>query len=226
MSTLVIGPISNTTKERADLGSYPQSHPFRQDGAGDRIIETQLAKELGVGNTAVREALFGLESKGFVRRIANKGTFVTQLTVDDVLQIFRARREMEGLAAELLAERVRKADIDLLQKFVDQMGRAAEHNRLEDFCHFDIEFHTTIWRLSGNRFLAGGLENMVIPLFAFFNMACPPGSGDTLRDSVEQHAQVVQAFRDGKDVRKRMEAAIDYFQHEKLKLLFEVKVAG
>jgi DNA-binding GntR family transcriptional regulator len=220
-ATFIIGPIANTTKKQRIAEGIRKAILSGKLGPGDRIIETQLAKELGVGNTAVREALFELESKGFVRRIANKGTFVTQLTVDDVVQIFRARVEMEGLAAELLAERVSAQDVDLLQKCIDQMGRAADHNDLEGFCHFDIEFHTTIWHRSGNRFLAAGLENMVLPLFAFFNMTCPSGSRDSLRKSVQQHAQVVQAFRDGQDVRKQMEAAIQHFRREKLELLFK-----
>src|ERR1039458_9231494 len=86
-ATFIIGPIANTTKKQRIAEGIRKAILSGKLGPGDRIIETQLAKELGVGNTAVREALFELESKGFVRRIANKGTFVTQLTVDDVVQI-------------------------------------------------------------------------------------------------------------------------------------------
>src|SRR6476660_90744 len=60
---------------------------------GDRIVEMKLASDLGVGTTAVREALFELESQGFVSRVTNKGTFVTELTADDIEQILRVRRE-------------------------------------------------------------------------------------------------------------------------------------
>src|SRR5258708_37020667 len=92
---------------------------------GDRIVEMKLAKDLGVGTTAVREALFELESQGFVSRITGKGTFVTQLTSEDVEQIQRVRRELEGLASELAQERREESDLVLLDKFLDEMRTAA-----------------------------------------------------------------------------------------------------
>jgi DNA-binding GntR family transcriptional regulator len=142
------------------------------------------------------------------------------LTLEEVEQIFCARREMEGLAAELAAKRITDEDLACLERCLENMRSAAIHNRLHDFCLFDIEYHLTIWRLSGNRFLAAALETMVVPLFAFFNMTCPPDNAETLLESVEQHAQVIRAFRKGKAVRSEMVKAIDYFRTEKCKLLF------
>lgn len=221
MSNSIIGPIVNTTKKQRIAEAIRQAILSGKLLPGHRIVEMQLAKDLEVGNTAVREALLELEAKGFVQRITNKGTFITQLTVDEVVQIFQARREMEGLAAELFSERATKQDLDLLQKYVDEMGRAVDHHSLEDFCRYDIDFHTALWRLSGNRFLAAGLENMVLPLLAFFNITCPPESVESLRESVAQHARVVQAIRDRRDVRARIEMALEYFQLEKLQLMFK-----
>src|SRR5688572_27557381 len=73
---------------------------------GDRIVEMKLASDLGVATTSVREALFELESQGFVTRFTNKGTFVTQLAGEDIAQILRVRHELEGLAAELAEQQV------------------------------------------------------------------------------------------------------------------------
>ena len=73
-------------------------------GPGDRVVELRLAKQLGVGNTAVREALFELERAGLVTRIPNKGSFITKMTWEDAQQIFRIRKELESLAVELALE--------------------------------------------------------------------------------------------------------------------------
>src|SRR5688572_6741931 len=59
---------------------------------GERIVEMKVANEVGVATTAVREALFELEAQGFVSRLANRGTFVTKLSEDDVQKILRVRR--------------------------------------------------------------------------------------------------------------------------------------
>ena len=76
-------------------------------GPGDRVVELRLAKQLGVGNTAVREALFELERAGLVTRIPNKGSFITKMTWADAQQIFRIRKELESLAVELALEHIR-----------------------------------------------------------------------------------------------------------------------
>ena len=219
---LAIDPIETTTKKERIVGAIRKAILFGKLKPGHRIVESHLARHLRVGNTAVREALFELQSRGFVTRVANKGTFVTQLTVDEVEQIFRARREMEGLAAELLQDRMTEATLDSLQRCIDEMRSAAAVVDLEVFCRLDVEFHTTIWHSSGNRFLAAALETMVLPLFAFFNMTCPPDR-ETLLAGVERHAELLGALRDGRNVRKCMENAVDYFRAEKLMLLFDIR---
>jgi DNA-binding GntR family transcriptional regulator len=216
----LIGPIEITTKKDRVAEAIRQAISDGKLQPGDRIVEMQLAKDLGVGNTPVREALFDLESKGFVTRIANKGTFVTRLTVEDFEHIFDARGEMEGLAVELAQKRATTADLDLLQESVDGMRKAVFAWNLQDFFRFDIEFHTTIWRLSGNRFLANALGPMVFPLFAFFNMKCPSDFRSDLSIGIEHHARVVEALRDRKGARSAMKVVIDYSRRKELQMLF------
>ena len=115
---------------------------------GDRIVEMKLAADLGVATTSVREALFELESQGFVTRYTNKGTFVTQLSKDDIAQIIRVRHELEGLATELAEQRATDDDVAELRTHVVEMGHAARTSDLRLFYRADIEFHQKIWTLS------------------------------------------------------------------------------
>jgi DNA-binding GntR family transcriptional regulator len=188
---------------------------------GDRIVEMKVASDLGVGTTAVREALFELEAQGFVSRVTNKGTFVTELTSEDVEQILRVRRELEGLAVELLQARATAADLALLDKFVDDMRNAAVEGNFQSFYRCDLEFHRTLWSLSGNRYVAKLLDNTVVPLFAFFIMKNPRDSAADLVASVAKHAEIIRAIRDGKNARKHMEDAIQFFAQQEKRLLFE-----
>ena len=187
---------------------------------GERIVEMKLANDLGVGTTAVREALFELESQGFVSRMTNKGTFVTELSSEDVEQILRVRRDLEGLAVELLQERATEEGLALLEKLMDDMRSAAMEGNLPAFYRSDLEFHRTIWSLSGNKFLAKCLDTVVVPLFAFFIMKTPPDSQEDLLVSIDHHAEVVKAVRNGENAREIMEAAITFFAQQENKLLF------
>ena len=68
---------------------------------GAPLVETQLAEELGISKTPVRAALEELEREGFVTRILFKGTYVTEVTVKDLVEIFQLRAVLEGLATHL-----------------------------------------------------------------------------------------------------------------------------
>jgi DNA-binding GntR family transcriptional regulator len=178
-------------------------------GPGDRVVELQLAKQLGVGNTAVREALFELERAGLVTRIPNKGSFITKMTWEDAQQVFRIRKELESLAVELAVERISAADLDTLQGFVDGMRTAAETSDFERFYQNDIEFHRTLWRLSQNRYLTNILETLVVPLFAFFLIRTRLDYRVDLLGSARRHHQLLDTIRDGHGVRDRMIASLD-----------------
>jgi DNA-binding GntR family transcriptional regulator len=178
-------------------------------GPGDRIVELRLAKQLGVGNTAVREALFELERAGLVTRIPNKGSFITKMTWEDAQQIFRIRKELESLAVELALEHISATGLDLLQGFVDGMKTAAETSDFERFYQNDLEFHRTLWRLSQNRYLASSLETLVVPLFAFLLIRTRLDYRVDLLGSAHHHHQLLDTIRNGHGVKDRMIASLD-----------------
>ena len=190
---------------------------------GDRIVEMRLAADLGVGTTAVREALFELEAQGFVTRVTNKATFVTQLSKDDVAQILTVRRELEGLAVQLLEQRATEENIALLREIVEKMRGAAGHSDVQSFYEADLEFHRTIWELSGNRHLAKALDITVVPLFAFFIMKNPSDSVSQLLDSAEWHGRVVEAIARKDNARACMESALQFFEEQERWMLFGTK---
>ena len=72
---------------------------------GERVVEQKFARQFGVGQNAIREALIELAHLGFVRRVPTKGTYVTKVTPEDAVKIARVRRALEGLAIELILER-------------------------------------------------------------------------------------------------------------------------
>src|SRR5271157_2225234 len=79
---------------------------------GDRLVEVRIARDLGTGQSVVREALIELEHMGFVRRVPNKGTYVTQIDPTEAEQIRRIRVSLETLAFELIVERAGAEELD------------------------------------------------------------------------------------------------------------------
>jgi DNA-binding GntR family transcriptional regulator len=138
---------------------------------GDPIIERQLAREMNVGTPVVREALISLKHEGFVRRVNNKGSSVTQFSANEVRELYTLRIELETLALQWARSRVTEADLAELTRLADRLVEAGKSGSRSDFLRRDFEFHRHYWKLCGNPFLADVLERLMAPLFAFVVLA-------------------------------------------------------
>jgi len=159
---------------------------------GAAIVERQIAMQMNVGTPVVREALISLKHEGFVRRVKNKGTFITAFEADEVRQLYTLRVELETLALQWARPLVTKSDLDQLKSMVDRLVGAGQRENRREFLERDIEFHRHCWKLSGNPFLAETLERLMSPLFAFVVMA----SGQPMTASMgREHYALVEALR-------------------------------
>src|SRR5579859_5937832 len=138
---------------------------------GEAIVERQIAREMNVGTPVVREALISLKHEGFVRRVKNKGSFITAFDADEVRELYTLRIELETLALQWARPLVTKSDVDHLRSLVDRLVEAGERNDRREFLERDFEFHRYCWKLSGNPFLAETLERLMAPLFTFVVLA-------------------------------------------------------
>lgn len=182
---------------------------------GERLVEQSIARAHGVGQNAVREALISLAHQGFVRRVANRGTYVTQLNLEEATKLSVVRAALEGTAGEIVCRRFAAGEVNLDQLLMslEAMAGAAERLDRVAFYDFDIQFHRELWRLSGNVYLEQMLEQTVAPLFAFFIIQYFR-KGDrleTLREAIPAHAQALEAIRSGNPERARasLESLID-----------------
>jgi DNA-binding GntR family transcriptional regulator len=159
---------------------------------GAVIVERQIAKQMNVGTPAVREALISLKHEGFVRRIKNKGTFITAFDVEEVRQLYSLRVELETLALQWARPLVTKSDVNHLEGLVDRLVEAGQRENRREFLECDFEFHRYCWKLSGNSFLAETLERLMAPLFTFVVLA----SSHPLTAAMgREHYAIVEALR-------------------------------
>lgn len=138
---------------------------------GDPVIERQVAREMNVGTPVVREALISLKHEGFVRRITNKGSYVTKFSPEQVRQLFTIRIELEALALQWARARITESELTELAMLLERLVEAGKEENRSEFLRRDFEFHRYYWRASGNPFLADTLERLMPPLFAFVVLA-------------------------------------------------------
>lgn len=179
---------------------------------GDRIVEGKWAAKLGVAQASIREALNILGAEGFVQRGPGRCARVTQLSDEDVAQIYEVRASLEGLAARLVAQK--KPDLGGLDQILADMRSAADRQNIRAFYERDLQFHIHVCRQSGNRFLEQDVRRLIVPLFAFVVMRGRPSLA--LNESIAQHKTIVEAIRSGDPffAQNQTERALQRFSSE------------
>ena len=120
---------------------------------GDRIVESSLARQLGVSQAPVREAIRDLVLLGFLQSEPYKGTSVRSFTYEELWETYTVRAALESLAARLAATHLTDEGADRLQGILDEMMEAAAHHDRDRLILLDNRFHETILEISGNRTL-------------------------------------------------------------------------
>ncbi len=108
------------------------------------ISEYQLAADLNVSRTPVREAIKRLEEEGLLWSIPNRGTFVTEISAHDIIEIYQVREGLEGMASRLAAEQMSEKDIQQLEKEITLLKELQFTDRVNDIFQCDIRVHKLI----------------------------------------------------------------------------------
>jgi len=188
---------------------------------GERIVESRIAREIGVGQPTVREALVALEHQGLVVRNPNQGCVVTALTRVEICQLLRIRAELETLAVELAVESASDEEIAGLLRVTDRMKEAATSGDPQQFFQHDLAFHQVLWSLSHNTMLPRLLEQVLAPLLAFLFIRNLRRNLDIdMMESAQAHVDMVDAIltRDKSTARRVTQERLTMFADQHLAL--------
>lgn len=117
---------------------------------GERLVEAEIARQLGISRGPVREALARLRAEGLAFEEPRRGSFVAALSLDDVREIYELRAALEMRAARLLIERGAEAAWARLEAIIAALRETAAVDDRTEFARLDAEFHEQLCRGSGN----------------------------------------------------------------------------
>lgn len=122
--------------------------------AGARLRQTELADQLGISRTPIREALVRLQQEGLLELLPRAGVRVVSLDPEEAVDLYDVREALDGLAARLAAGRRDTAALARLESALARMGRCVERNDPGHWFRSHVVFHEEIVRAAGNRHLA------------------------------------------------------------------------
>lgn len=141
-------PISNTQRALRELREMIFSGEL---SAGTDHLESELAEQLGMSRTPIREATLMLESQGLLEVRPRKGVRIMPVSPDDMREIYDVLTELESLAAESAAAHgYNEADLQALDTAISDMDKAIASEDLYAWAEADDRFHSELVRLGRN----------------------------------------------------------------------------
>lgn len=171
---------------------------------GTRMMEVNLADEMGVSRTPVREAIRKLEKDGLVVIEPRRGAYASEIPVKDIVDTLVVREELEGLAAALTAQNMTQEIADQLRGTADAYEKAIRVGDTQNIIEHDEEFHRIITEHSDNKSLVqiyGSIQELALRFRYFYY-----DDFSRYQDMPRAHYHIVEALESG-DPDKARQAA-------------------
>jgi DNA-binding GntR family transcriptional regulator len=170
---------------------------------GSWIDEVKLAQEYGISRTPLREALKVLAAEGLVTMKVRRGAYVTEVSEQDLAEVYHLLSLLESDAAAAVAERASDTELKELQKLHKELEAAARDR--ERFFALNERFHMRLLELAGNRWR----NQMVADLRKVMKLNRHNSllKAGRVEESLQEHRAVMEALarRDAEAVRQRMQ---------------------
>lgn len=159
---------------------------------GKIYSEPQLAQELGISRTPIREALLELSKQGFLTVIPRKGFKINRLSVDQIHHLFTFRRAIEMAVVSEIMPRIHAGDLERIDDIHARDIAAARTTSRRAFIRVDREFHTFLASLTQNQYLIAAQENVrdLIDWVGTKMLQRP----ERRREAIREHGAIVEAI--------------------------------
>ncbi len=174
---------------------------------GDRLREEEVAARLGMSRTPVREALGRLQEKGLIEAAAGRGLAVATLNMQQVLELYAMREEMEGAAARFAAGQTSAVEIENMERLNEEF-RAASDDPIAA-ARVNRMFHARLYDAARNRYLRQALDDLqdniaLLPETTFVE----PGRTDV---AYREHLVILDALR-ARDAQRAYDKAAEHIR--------------
>ena len=158
----------------------------------ERLVEAALAERMGVSRAWIRDALKILETKGLVKMVPYRGAMVTDLSEQEVNEIFQVRVVLERLCNQLAAENFTEEDGGFLTEIAQEIESACGDNAINEMINANTRFHDHILDMSRNTYLIETLKQVRSRYYIFNTFAW--SSPDIITRVQSEHRQFIAAL--------------------------------
>ncbi|MCK9436938.1 MAG: GntR family transcriptional regulator [Synergistaceae bacterium] len=163
---------------------------------GTPLPENLLAREIGVSRTPIREALRSLEQDGYVKIIPQKGAFVSEISLEDLKEIYDIRKLLEPFAALSAVNRIPEEEIDEMEKGWKALKKAALAGEVDltRVSEMDLLLHLTITKYATNKRIGAIITTYHAQIKRFQKLSAQ--SLANIHETIGQHLEILEKLRE------------------------------
>ncbi len=176
----------------------------RQIAPGNQLFENAIAEKVNASRTPIRSAIMKLESEGLVNVIPNKGAFIVQPTIEEMVQAFEMRKTLEEMAIHKGFSNLAADEVKQLKQLLNEMKSAYMERDIVPYQEKNNAFHLLLANASGNSYLIEFMKKILsqitiyMVLYDVFN-----GKANEEQDMLE-HEQMIQYIEKGEEENLRV----------------------
>lgn len=161
---------------------------------GSALVERDLAEQMGVSRTPVHEAINRLEAEHLVLRLPNKRVVVAEISLEDLVQLYTIRSNLEVLAVKWAMPRMTPVLLDTMRKNITRMGQYGKADDPERMAQLNFAFHRCILDAGQSWYLAMFMDKIhdAVRLFRVHSVYLPGRVEAIIRD----HENILKAFEE------------------------------
>lgn len=158
---------------------------------GARLVQADIAAQLEVSTTPVREALRDLAADGLIRFDPHRGAIVRELDMTELVELYEIRKTLEALAVRKAAQEIDEAQLQQASELQDKMDRESDTGV---WVRYNSEFHSLLYRAAASPRLFSIIESVhdAATIYVAHSLAVSP---DRVKDGNREHRGIIEALR-------------------------------
>lgn len=160
---------------------------------GEKIIEYELAKQMGISRSPIRDAFRVLEKEGLVTLYPRRGVRVTEISLKDLKEIYALRANLESLAFQMAISNIKPTEVGRMESLLKSMSVMTKKKDVEGVVKLNEQFHDFVLKLSDNdrlNQLVHSLRNQ-IRRYRMASLSLP----GRIEEAFIEHQKIVDAFK-------------------------------
>ncbi|KZE66167.1 hypothetical protein AWM68_07275 [Fictibacillus phosphorivorans] len=170
----------------------------RQIAPGNQLFESAIAEKVNASRTPIRSAITKLESEGLVNVIPNKGAFIVQPSIEEMVQAFEMRKTLEKMAIQKGFSNLGENEVQQLKELLIEMTNAYNERKIVPYQDKNNAFHLVLAKASGNSYLIEFMEK-ILSQITIYMVLYDVFNGDRYDEELDilEHEKMIKYIESG-----------------------------